>query len=292
MNGHPNHDQATGLRQLVGDEGLRSIAVSSGRGGTGGTTVVINLGAALAEQGRHVLLLDEFSGPNSLANRLGLTVRFDLEDVLWRRAALSDTLLYGPFGLQILPLYAKPQSLAELEPSRQAQLVDEFQRLSHGIDTLLIDARAASSYNVPSLSLAAEHELIVVSNRADSLTDAYAVIKLLSQEYARREFWVLANRVDSLPEAKALFQRLKAVSRQFLTVKLRLMGYVPEDEQLHRATRLLQPVRQAFPQAEAGQAFEQLATVLQQWPSPQPGFGQAGGFIQRLLESSRLLSNP
>lgn len=285
-------DQAAGLRQLVATPTCRTISLSGGRGDAGTTSLVINLAAALAERERQVVVLDEFTGLQNIPHRLHLTPGFELEHVLRREVRLLDTLIESQYGFGILPIAAQPQLLANLNEAEQRWLAAEFEQLTDSLDYLLLDTRPAMAQGVPSLSLAADDAVIVLSNRAESLTDAYATIKQLSTEYARRDFRVLVNRVASLGEAMTLFDRVRDVAQQYLgdDLQLKLIGYVPEDEWLNRATRLGRPVLEAFPEAEASAAIRQLADAMLRWVPPRKSGSTMASFIYRLIESSRLLA--
>lgn len=284
-------DQAAGLRQLVSPPTCRSISLCGGRGDSGTTTLVINLAAALAERQREVLILDEFSGTQNVSARLQLSQGFTLEHVLRHEASLADSIIETRHGFQILSIASKPQIISRLNDAEQHWLAAEFEAITEHVDYLLLDTRPMGSTGIPSLSLAADDVVIVLSNRAESLTDAYATIKQLAQDYARRDFRVLVNRVESLGEAMALFERLRTVSQQFLgaTLQLKLIGYVPEDQLLNRATRLGKTVIEAFPDTESSMAMRQLADVILRWIPPSAGHDSAGHFVHRLVESSRLL---
>ncbi|WP_027469274.1 MinD/ParA family ATP-binding protein [Deefgea rivuli] len=285
-------DQAAGLRQMVATPTCRTISLSGGRGDAGTTSLVINLAAALAERERQVVVLDEFTGLQNIPHRLHLAPGFELEHVLRREVRLLDTLIETQYGFGILPIAAQPQLLANLNEGEQRWLAAEFEQLTDQLDYLLLDTRPAMAQGVPSLSLAADDVVIVLSNRAESLTDAYATIKQLSTEYARRDFRVLVNRVASLGEAMTLFDRVREVAQQYLgdDIQLKLIGYVPEDEWLNRATRLGRPVLEAFPEAEASAAIRQLADAMLRWVPPRNAAGTMASFIYRLIESSRLLA--
>ncbi|WP_157315221.1 AAA family ATPase [Chitinibacter sp. GC72] len=284
-------DQAAGLRQMVSPTHCRSISLCGGRGDSGTTTLVINLAAALAERQREVMVLDEFSGSQNVSSRLHLSQGFTLEHVLRHEATLADSLIETQHGFQILSIAGKPQIIARLNDAEQHWLAAEFEAITEYVDYLLLDTRPMGSNGIPSLSLAADDVVVVLSNRAESLTDAYATIKQLAQEYARRDFRVLVNRVESLGEAMALFDRLRSVCQQFLgsTLELKLIGYVPEDSKLNRSTRLGKTVLEAFPDTEASMALRQLADVILRWIPPRVAHDSSGHFVHRLVESSRLL---
>ncbi|WP_047390854.1 AAA family ATPase [Chitinibacter sp. ZOR0017] len=284
-------DQAAGLRQLVNPVSCRSISLCGGRGDAGTTTLVIHLAAALAERQREVMILDEFSGAQNVANRLHLQQGFTLEHVLRREATLADCLIDTPLNAQLLPLASRPHSMSQLNEAEQSWLAAEFEALTEHVDYLLLDTRPAGGSGMPSLSLAADDVVIVLSDRAESLTDAYAAIKQLALDYARRDFRVLVNRVDNLTEAMALFERLRSVCQQFLgSLQLKLIGFVPEDAKLNRAMRLGRSVLEAYPDTEASIALRQLADVILRWIPPTTINASPGHFVHRLVESSRLLS--
>ncbi len=287
----PASDQAAGLRRLFKPEPPRTISINGGRGGTGTTTVAINLGHALCRLGKRVLILDEFSGSGNVIARLGVNTLLDLPTIMRRHLPLEDLLIDGPDGLLVLPLAADTLFLAKLGQEEQQQLSASFGQIAQLADIILLDARSPSSPHIPSLSIAASDNLIVVSNRPESLTDAYAHIKLLATHFGRREFRVLVNRTNTLEEARTIFNRLRQVARRFISVKLTLMGFVPQDEKLHAANRLLKPVASAHPQTEATLAFEQLALQVLDWPTATQAHYNPADFVHCLIESSRVMAH-
>jgi len=293
LKGRHGRDQAAGLRAMVTTPTCRSISLAGGRGDAGTTTLVVNLAAALAERSREVIILDEFSGLSNVCHRLRLTPHFSMEQVLRREAGLADALLDSGRGFSVLPISARPQALASLNEREQHWLGNEFEHLAAAADFLLLDTCPASRADTPSLSLAADDVMVVLTNRAESLTDAYATIKLLYTEYARHDFRILVNRAASLDDAAALFGRIREVAQQYLgqEIQLKLVGFVPEDERLNRATRLGQTVLESFPDSEAAMAFRQLADVMLRWTPPRQPSNSPAAFVHRLIESSRLLSD-
>lgn len=286
-------DQAAGLRALLSPTPCRSISLNGGRGGSGATTLAINLAAALAERQREVLLLDEFEGLSNSLHRLRLAQAYHFESVLRREISLADAVVQTDAGFAILPVSARATMLAGLNERELSWLAQEFETLTAEVDFLLLDTRPTTLSGVPNLSLAADDVLIIVSQNAESITDAYATIKVLYTEYARREFRILVNRVASLEDASLLFDRIRSVATQYLgaEIRLRLIGYVPEDDKLKRAMRLGRTVIEAFPEAEASHAFRQLADAMLRWKRPNQSQETPGHFVYRLVESSRILTD-
>ena len=281
-------DQAEGLRRLLAHGAVRVVTLCSGRDGVGKTSTVINLAVALARRGKYVMVIDEHAGKNNVSARLGLEVRWDLMDVIRRQKSLQEVILHGPEGIAIVPAALGVQALAELDPAGQQWLVQSFSQLPQPVDVALVDAISGSGYNALSLGLAAHEVVVVVSNQPASITDAYALIKILSQDYARQRFRILVNKVDSEQEACAIYNNMVQAAKRFLHISLDFMGYIPKDEKLRQSARIHRAVVEAFPTADSAQVFRQFADELELWPYPNDDNGRLDSFVQRLIQNSRM----
>lgn len=281
-------DQAEGLRRLLSGDFVRIVTLTSGRRGVGKTTALINLAAALAKRGKQVMVLDEHQGAHSVVGMLGLTPYFDLGHVVRRERTLEEIMLSGPEGVMVVPAGKGVQSLAGLRAAEQESLVHAFAQLSQPVDVVLVDAEAGVASHVLPLSLAAQELVLVVDPRPASMTDAYALIKVLNLGFARRSFHIIVNRVSSPEEGEAVFRNVASVASRFLKVALDYMGCVPLEDKLHRATQLGRSVVDAFPATMAAQMFRDLAEKLDQWPPPGAEEGQLEAFMQRLIQTSRV----
>lgn len=280
-------DQAEGLRRLLADDFVRIVTLTSGKRGVGKTSALINLAVALAKRGKQVMILDEHQGEDSVVGMLGLTPYYNLTHVLRREHSLEQVMLSGPEGISVVPAGKSVQALASLDTRDLEWLAGSFAQLAHPVDVVLVDAVAGVASNVLPLSLAAQELVVVVDPQPSSMTDAYALIKVLNQGFARRNFHIVVNRVASPEEAGVVFNNMAKVARRFLKVSLDFMGFVPLDEKMHRATQLGRTVVDAFPASIAAQAFRNLADRMEQWPHPESEQGQLEEFMQRLVQSSR-----
>jgi flagellar biosynthesis protein FlhG len=156
------------------------------------------------------------------------------------------------------------------------------------VDVVLVDTAMGSASHVLSLSLAAQQVLIVLSGAASSITDAYALIKIMSQEYAKRHFLVLLNKVHSEPEASVIFGNISQVAQRHLSVSLDFVGCIPSDEKLRRSTQLCRPVVESFPASVSAAGFRKLADILLRRPCSEDCGSGVENFMQRLVRSSRL----
>jgi flagellar biosynthesis protein FlhG len=280
-------DQAEGLRRLLADDFVRIVTLTSGKRGVGKTSALINLAVALAKRGKQVMILDEHQGEHSVVGMLGLTPYYNLTHVLRREHTLEQVMLSGPEGIGVVPAGKSVQALANISAPDLEWLVRSFAQLAHPVDVVLVDAVAGVASNVLPLSLAAQELVVVVDPQASSMTDAYALIKVLNQGFARRNFHIVVTLVASPEEAGVVFNNMAEVARRFLKVSLDFMGFVPQDEKMHRATQLGRTVVDAFPASVAAQSFRNLAEKVEQWPRPGGEQGQMEAFMQRLVQSSR-----
>ena len=278
---HPNPLQnSTGT---TGTPAPRVIAVASGKGGVGKTSVSINLAAALVNAGQRTLLLDTDLGLANVDVMLGLSPRFTLADVFAGRCELRDTVLEGPNGLMIVPAASGKRHMTELTPQQHVGLVHAFSELDVPIDTMVVDNAAGIADGVLTFCQAAQDVVVVVCDEPASVTDAYALIKVLSRERGVTRVQVLANQVQHAVEGRQLFEKLERVTSRFLDVTLSYLGAIPRDEWLRRAIQRQESVVDAFPSAPAALAFRDIARRSRQWQSPAAPRGHVEFFIERIL---------
>jgi flagellar biosynthesis protein FlhG len=278
-------DQSAGLRRLLSRNFVRSVTLVGGKGGIGRTAVLTNVAAALARQGRSVLLLDQNQGRAAASARLGLSQGRDLLDVMERDVALDEILQHGPDGLRILAGAQAYQVLGSLSPAEEEKLGRAFECLTPKLDYILVDAPAGDAIQTPSLSLASQEVIVMVSPHTESVTRAYSLIQRLSWDFARRRFYILANGVRSSEQGSILFDNIARTARLFLNLSLEYLGCVPDDDAMRKACRLRRPVTTLFPESPAAIACAMLADAIDQWPYP--GEDCLDEFVQRLLQSQR-----
>jgi flagellar biosynthesis protein FlhG len=279
-------DQATGLRRMIHSEPVRVIAVTGGKGGVGKTNISANLGVALAEMGRRVMLLDADMGLANLDVVLGLHAHKNLSHVMRGESTLEEIIVTGPKGLKVVPGASGIQHMAEMSPAENAGLIHAFSEIANDVDILLIDTAAGISDVVISFSRAAQEQIVVVCDEPASITDAYAIIKLLNRDHGISRFRILANMVKSVQEGRDLYNKMCRVTDQYLDVMLNYMGSIPYDEQLRKAVKSQKPVVEAYPRSRVAQAFKNLAKKADNWPVPAGVSGDLQFFVERLIQFS------
>lgn len=266
----------------------RVVAVTSGKGGVGKTTVSINLSVALASLGHDVVLLD---ADLSLANvdvLLGLNTGRTLSHVVAGECALEDVIVSGPAGVRIVPAASGIQHMAELSEFERAGLINAFSQLERAADFMIVDTAAGIAANTLDFCDASHEVLVVVTDDPASITDAYATIKVLNQRSGRNRFRVLVNMAQDPTQAMRLYRRLLEVTDRYLDVALDYAGAIPLDPHVRSAVRRRQALVEAYPASRAGQAFKNLAATTDKWPIPRWASGRMEFFVERMARNESL----
>ena len=268
----------------MGNQSVQVIAVTGGKGGVGKTHVSVNLAMALAELGRRVVLMDADLGLANVDVQLGLRPRATLADVLSGERSLRDVMVDGPGGIRIVPASSGAAEMVSLGAREHAGLIQAFSDIADELDVLLIDTAAGIGDSVVSFVRAANEVIVVVCDEPTSITDAYALIKLLSRDHGVSRFRVLANMVHSAQEGHNVFNKLLQVTDRFLDVALQYVGAVPYDESVRKAAQKQRATFDLFPRSKVAVAIRTVARKADSWPLPSTPRGHLEFFIERLVQ--------
>jgi flagellar biosynthesis protein FlhG len=291
-------DQAMGLKRMVNyrqelppqvnletASGPRVITVTSGKGGVGKSNIVINLAITLSRMGQRVLIIDADLGLANVDILLGLSPRFNIKDVFSREKTLAEVIVDGPAGIKILPASSGIQEMAELSESQKLFLLSELDNYSGNLDVVLIDTGAGISSNVIYFNIAAQERIVVANNEPTSITDAYALIKVLSTKYAEKRFKLLINRLTNAKEAENVYRNLVKVADRFLggEVSIDYLGFIPQDPAIAKSVLKQQAVVELFPNSPASQGFSEIAQRILEMEPGKIMDGNIKFFWQRLV---------
>ncbi|PKN65468.1 MAG: flagellar synthesis regulator FleN [Deltaproteobacteria bacterium HGW-Deltaproteobacteria-15] len=273
------------MRRNQSPKTIRVISVTSGKGGVGKTSVVANLALALCRMNKRVLILDADLGLANMDVMLGLNPRYTIQNVLKREKRIEEVIVTAPGGFKLLPAASGIQELTELDNGERLFLLNELDSIQDRFDVLLIDTAAGISSNVMYFNFAAMEKVVVVTNEPTSLTDAYALIKVLNNKYHQKRFKVLVNSARSASEADRIYRNLGLVADQFLgSPSLDYLGWIPYDKMVPASIRQQQMVLQRYPDTPASKSFVSLAEKLMGKEEEQAFAGDIRFFWRRLLK--------
>lgn len=261
------------------------ISISSGKGGVGKTNVTANLGLAFTQLGRQVLILDADLGLANIDVLLGITSRYSIEHLFGREKRFSEILVKGPGGMSIMPASSGVLELVDLNETQKLMLLDELDHLGMNVDVLLIDTGAGISANVLYFNMAAAESIIIATPEPTSITDAYALIKILATKFQKKNFMILVNLASSAREAKVVFKKIhNAVDRFLGSLSLDYLGFIPLDENIPKAVKLQKAVLEIYPRSLFSKRIMEMAKIISERPIQRSGNGNVQFFWKKLLQ--------
>ncbi len=240
----------------------RVIAITSGKGGVGKTNIAANLAYHLSRMKKKTLVLDADMGLANIDVILGLAPKYNLYHVLKGEKALSEVIVEGPGGMQILPATSGIPEMADLSRGEKLALLDELDGLGRELDFMLIDTAAGIAGNVIYFNVAAREIIVVASPEPTSITDAYALIKILYSQHGEKRFMLLANMVKNSSEAREVFLKVSNATSHFLNLSIESLGYVLDDTRVTEAVRRQKALAEVFPDSRASKCLQSVARKL------------------------------
>lgn len=266
-------DQAGTLRTLVGElpgpsalavgEGTaRVLSITSGKGGVGKTTVVANMALVLSRAGYKVLIVDVDLGLANVDVIFGLTPKYNLNHFFSGERSLEEIVAEGPEGIHILPAGSGAQAFTQLSGEEKTRFLEAMDTFHGEFDFVLLDTEAGISENVTYFNVAAQEILVVTTSDPTALTDAYALMKLLSTKYHEKRFNLIANFVKDEDEALDVYRRLTMVANRYLDISIDYLGCIPLDKKIRESVVRQQVCVALFPGSKTAKAFEALVSNL------------------------------
>jgi flagellar biosynthesis protein FlhG len=262
---------------------IRVFSVSSGKGGVGKSNIVINLAIAMSKLGKKVLILDADLGLANVDVLLGLNPQYNISHVLKGQKKLPDILVQGPSSITIMPASSGVQELTNLSVEQKVMFLDLLESIPTKFDVFMIDTGAGISDMVLYFNLMSQEKIVVLTPEPTSLTDGYALIKVLFQKHGERYFHILVNNVEDENQAKTIYKQISRVADHFLDgISLNYIGSIPKDIHVPKAIMHQKAVIELFPKAPASQAFINIAKRLLN-TQPQIDYGGVKLFWKKLL---------
>ena len=286
-------DQADTLRAMNTQEtpdtslphqATRVFAVTSGKGGVGKTAVVANTAVLLAKMGKRVLILDADLGLANIDVVFGLAPGHNLNHFFSGEQELDAILVEGPMGIKILPAGSGVQRFTRLDAHEKMRLLEALDAMHNDFDFVLIDTEAGISENVTYFNTAAHEILVVTTPEPTAITDAYALMKLLSTQYHEKHFNLIVNFIKNEEEALDVYRKLTMVANRYLDISIDYIGSIPRDKMMIDAIRKQHVLVELYPESKTSMAFEALARTIMQEPQSLEPKGSIQFFWKRLLD--------
>lgn len=292
------NDQAESLRKMIdymknGDEsqenkkGLSSkqarvITVTSGKGGVGKTNVTINLALALSRMGLRIAILDVDFGLANIDVLFGIVPKYTLLDLIHDEKSIFEVLTDGPDNIKFLSGGSGVEELIRLDRKQLRKFVANISLLDKLFDVILIDTGAGLSQNVMSFIMAADEVILVTTPEPTAITDAYALVKMVSRRDRKKQIKILVNKAENVKEADEIANKLIVVSEKFLSLKLLKLGYILYDDTVTKSVKVQKPFSLYSPKCQAAKNITEIAEKLFSSANSDSIQG-AKGFISKLL---------
>jgi flagellar biosynthesis protein FlhG len=263
------------------------IAVTSGKGGVGKTNIVGNMAVTFQRMGKRVLIFDADLGLANIDIIFGMNPKYTIEEVIKGEKELSQIIVMGPEGVALIPGSSGVQELSNLSEGHKINLLNEFDLLNNMYDILLIDTGAGISSNVIYFNLAAQERIVVVTPEPTSVTDAYALIKVMFMKHGTNKFIILMNMVRNETVAMSVYKNLSSVVEKFMgSISLEYAGFIQYDRYLNESVNRREPVTCCYPQSSSSQSFKKLAEYILEQTDERNQDGSIQFFWKRLMNGA------
>ncbi|MEE2755917.1 MAG: MinD/ParA family protein [Myxococcota bacterium] len=262
---------------------MHTYSITSGKGGVGKTSLVCNMARQFGEIGKKVLLIDADLGLANVDIVMGLSPKANLSDLLSGAADLESLLIPASENVTVLPASSGVQEMSYLTDDQVLKFMEAVNELTQQFDVVLVDTGAGIGRNVLHFNAAAQDVLLIATPEPTSITDAYALVKVLNQEKLIKKFRLIVNRAESKADALKVYRALTNVADRFLDVAIEFLGYVPNDPMVSKAVIGRKLLLDAAPDSDASLGIKRLVESLDNDPPIDTPTGNMQFFWQRLI---------
>ncbi|WP_138751571.1 MinD/ParA family protein [Paenibacillus sinopodophylli] len=287
-------DQAEALRNLVKRQEdqtdaltTRVVTVTSGKGGVGKSNFSLNFALSLQRLGKKVLVFDADIGMANIDVLMGVTSTYNLYHLLKQEKTIWEIVQEGPEGLHFIAGGSGFRDLMDLSTEQLDRFADEISKLHGRYDVILFDTGAGLSKETVKFITAAQETIVVTTPEPTSITDAYALIKMVKGMEVDVHFKLIVNRASDAKEGKQTADKISMVSQRFLQSELPHLGILPDDPNVSKAVKRQVPFTVAYPGTEASIAIERIAKRFLELPQTGAVSGGVKGFLHKMFRLSR-----
>jgi len=238
------------------------IAFSSGKGGVGKTNISTNLGLSLVARNLNVCLFDADTGLANINILMGISPSYTIEHVLNGEKSIEDIIVTLPSGISVVPAASGIKECTNLNEKQNSLLIQSLQSLEKKFDYLLIDTAAGIDNNVIDFVASAQYRVIIITSEPTSLTDSFALLKMLVMRKEKKSIFILVNRVEDYQTSQLVFKRFQKAVKTYLKIDVHYLGYLTTDPCVNRAVTKQTPVVLSFPDSSISCGLASLADII------------------------------
>jgi flagellar biosynthesis protein FlhG len=245
-----------------GEGHARVIAITSGKGGVGKTSVTVNLAVEMASRGKRVAIFDADLGLANVHILMGVKPRFNLAHLVQNNFSLEDVVARGPLGIRIVSGGQGVREMSNQNDEQRRFLLRQIDSLEKEVDVLLVDTGAGISENVLRFATFADEVIAVTTPNIAANADCFSIIKILHEMEPNSKIGVITNMARDMYEAKNVFNRLGAACQKMLDRDLSDLGYISECEEMRRSVQERRPVMMSFPDCPAAVCVREVVDTI------------------------------
>lgn len=266
-------DQAAKLRKLVREKKeevvkvetkktAKILSVTSGKGGVGKTSLSVNIAASLGKEDLRVLLIDVDLGLSNVEIMLGVTPSYTLKDVIKNGRAIEEVIINGPYNIDFISGGNGFLELAELSEIEREEILIKIHKLEELYDIIIIDTGAGISKNVTAFLTISDEIIVVTNSEPTALTDAYSIIKVITEEKLKQKIGLIINRVKNKNEYQQASDILINTAKKFLGEEIKSLGFVYEDPNVRKTIYKKTPFVIYYPNSVASDCVKEIISNL------------------------------
>lgn len=261
-------DQASNLRKIIDEnsketekKNIKIYSVLSGKGGVGKTNFSVNLGIKFTQKGKRVLIIDADVGMTNANIVLGIPIRTNLFDLIKGNKTVGEIITKSPYGVDLISGGSELLEMEKLNFEKQKWVLENLRHLEN-YDIIIIDNGAGMTKQTISFSLLSDEIILITTPEPTALTDAYRVIKVISNNNIKDKVKVIINQVDSKSTGDDTFNKLLMTVNTFLDISIENTGYIYSDIRVNKAIMEQNPFVIKYPNSLASESIENICSKL------------------------------